>query len=109
MERLNKHTRGTWISTGKSIYIENGRSIASATEMMAKNPIAQEHEYQIAVGNAALIAAAPELLAACECLVDRVLKGEIEVRWTCKDKICPNELANLGGMLDVIKKAKGEL
>jgi hypothetical protein len=56
-----------------------------------------------------LLAAAPELLAACECLVDRVLKGEIEVRWTCKDKICPNELANLGGMLDVIKKAKGEL
>ncbi len=65
----SNHTPGPWVHDGRHVYVPDyGRNIASVTELTMTNLQKQDDERKLACANARLIAAAPELLEACELL-----------------------------------------
>ena len=95
---MSKHAEGPWrVHAGDEIIAGDCIHIAF---VKANFP---EH-MQTQLANAKLIAAAPELLAACESRVDAMHEYE----WSVDDSPAPKHKAMMQAAIKAIKKAKGD-
>jgi hypothetical protein len=68
----SKHTPGPWKAFDTYVGFDDGRLVANCIQMKQSNLIKEAAMYEEAKQNAALIAAAPELLEALELLADAI-------------------------------------
>lgn len=89
-----KHTPGPWFTDGgQGVCSHNKRSPLVAQV----NGVHLDPGHAEMLANVALISAAPELLAACEALLDHMSEADMAAH---EDQVA--------GMLNAIAKAKGE-
>ena len=111
----SKHTPGPWISDGERVLTTTGRDRkvadigAPGTEYRddgGDHTDAIDHYFEVVHANAAIIAAAPDLLAACEAVAEDVCSSLCPSKWRT-DSGQPHS-AQCGQLRAAIKKARGE-
>ena len=101
-----KHTPGPWIAVsnfeGGPFYIYSHMKSTNSDSVPIAVTKADSREHVDAHANARLIAAAPELLEACEIMMEALLKSQVPLNQI-------SEIAHASQFLEMaIKKARGE-
>lgn len=101
---IKRHTPGPWIANGG--YIRLDKCGTAFIRIMPKyGPVATDKEERKA--NARLIAAAPELLEACEKLFDVATKATEELTLACRCYATEDQDATMERARNIIAKARG--